>query len=307
MTDELTCLDGLKPKANYPKQLKTISEIEDYWNKIGDVLGAYRYVLIWMLNFKQDSSGKGVPFDLPYLDFYNRFFQGKKLIEQFFANASDDCRSKYYVDGFKTVVDRTTNMGDGERQFKRTIDHIQYARKWFNRLRGVLFLEAQKDDVDASLAPLSKKYCLTEEEAKQLPKRLNAFIQYLGDEIKTLKNPDRRALINGFKKQVTKYHRNLRVPSLGITINAKVIRIVLPRTNNCIESFFRLVKSLLRRNTGRSKLPREFGSVGGLLPYYLSMRGHGIFKEIFSNDQRLTEEFAGLFSNTQEFSKSDSA
>ena len=68
-----------------------------------------------------------------------------------------------------------------------------------------------------------------------------------------------------------------------------------PRTNNCLETIFRFTKALLRRCTGRSKLPKEFGSVGALLPYYLLMREHKLFKEIFSNDQRLAEEFAKLF------------
>ena len=62
-----------------------------------------------------------------------------------------------------------------------------------------------------------------------------------------------------------------------------------------MEAAFRFVKCLLRRCCGRSKLPKEFGSVGALLPYYLSMREHPAFTEIFSDDQKLAEEFAKLF------------
>jgi hypothetical protein len=56
-------------------------------------------------------------------------------------------------------------MGYGEKGFRKAVHHLEYAHKWFNKFRGVLFLGAQMDDED-SLAPLSKKYRLTEEEAK---------------------------------------------------------------------------------------------------------------------------------------------
>ncbi len=62
-----------------------------------------------------------------------------------------------------------------------------------------------------------------------------------------------------------------------------------------METQFRYAKSSLRRCTGRSKLPKEFGSVGALLPYYLAMRAHPSFKEIFKDDQKLADEFAKIF------------
>jgi len=53
-------------------------EIKTYWMNSWDALVTYQHVLSWILKFKQDSSAKGVPFDLPYLDFYHRFMRGKK-------------------------------------------------------------------------------------------------------------------------------------------------------------------------------------------------------------------------------------
>ena len=69
------------------------------------------------------------------------------------------------------------------------------------------------------------------------------------------------------------------------------------RTNNCLESFFRLVKALLRRNTGRSALTKEFASVGTLLPYYVSMKDHKTFRHIFEDEQKLIHEFALITAN----------
>ncbi|MBW1822682.1 MAG: hypothetical protein JRI92_13195 [Deltaproteobacteria bacterium] len=55
-----------------------------------------------------------------------------------------------------------------------------------------------------------------------------------------------------------------------------------------------MIKSLLRRNTGRSALTKEFASVGALLPYYVSMKNHKTFKSIFEDEDRLSEEFAAI-------------
>jgi hypothetical protein len=288
-------LKEIKPKAGYPKKLKTIAEIEKYWDKTGDILGAYRYVLVWVLNFKQDSSGKGVPFDLPYLDLFNRFITGKKLIEQIFTKAPIETRFKYYRHGFCTVVKKTKKLGYCEPGFRKAIRQLEYAHKWFNKLRAVLFLEAQVDNNDHLLAPLSKKYRLTKEEAGKIPQRLEGYIKALEKELSKCKNPDRKSLLERFKKQVETYQNNLHVPVLTIIIDGKEILLVPPRTNNCLESFFRFVKSLLRRCTGCSKLPKVFGSVGALLPYYLTMKDHKIFKNIFNDDYRLAEEFSKLF------------
>ena len=186
------------------------------------------------------------------------------LVEQIFAKAPVEYRLKYYRHGFYTVVDKTKKLGCGEKGFRKAVRHLEYAYKWFNKLRGVLFLAAQMDD-DDSLAPLSKKYRLTEEEAKDLPQRLTEFIETLDEELSKCKQPARRVLLEKYKKQVEKYHQNLLVPIITITDDDVKIKMVLPRTNNCLESFFRYIKCLLRRLTGRSKLSKEFQSVGALL------------------------------------------
>ena len=294
LSKQLKGLRELKTKAGYPKELKTIGKIEEYWDKTADTLGAYRYTLRWILNYKQDSSGKGVPFDLPFLDLYYRLLAGKELIERIFAESSVEMRLNYYRHGFCQVVEKTKKLGHNELGFKKALRQLEYAHKWFNKLRAVLFLESQIED-DRPLAPLSKQYRLTTEEAKRIPQRLNGFLRSVERERQHCKHSDRIAFLKTLREQVEKYQDNLHVPILSITIDGKDSLLVPPRTNNYLESLFRFIKTLLRRCSGRSKLPKEFSSVGALLPYYLSMRDHPIFRDIFNDDSRLTEEFAKLF------------
>ena len=108
LSELLKSLKETQPKASYPKHFKTIDDIESYVEKTSDILGAYQYVLRWILNFKQDSSGKGIPFDLPYLDLYNRFVSGKKIIDAIFAKSSAKIRLKYYYSFCQKMVKTNT-------------------------------------------------------------------------------------------------------------------------------------------------------------------------------------------------------
>jgi len=298
---QLKILDHLDFSHN-KKILKSIDEIEKYWIKTADVLGTYWYILKWILNFKQDSTGKGVPFDLPYLDFYHRFSTGKKLIDTIFKKRLNaDYYEKYYRLGFCAIVAKL-NKGDKDAQkFRSSIRHLEYVKKWFSKLRGVLYLEGQMKDIDSLLAPLSKRYHLSAEEAFFIPQRLTDYIEELKNELSNLnsrpntcKNSVQTEVMKRFQKRLEKHHKDLHVPIVTTEIDGKEVKLIPPRTNNCLESFFRFVKTLIRRCTGRSKLPKEFDSIGALLPYYLSMRDHKTFSTIF-NGEKLIEEFSELF------------
>lgn len=298
---QLKTLDHLE-FSHDPNILKAIDEIEKYWIKTADVLGTYWYILKWTLNFKQDSTGKGVPFDLPYLDFYHRFAIGKKLLDTIFEKTLNaDYYEKYYRLGFCAVVAKL-NKGDKDAQkFRSSIRHLEYVKRWFNKLRGVLYLEGQMKDIDSLLAPLSKRYHLSAEEAFSIPQRLTDYVEELKNELSNLnprpdtcKNSVQTEVLKRFQKRLEKHRKDLHVPIVTTEIDGKEVKLIPPRTNNCLESFFRFVKTLIRRCTGRSKLPKEFGSIGALLPYYLSMRDHKTFGTIF-NDDKLVEEFSELF------------
>jgi hypothetical protein len=293
---QLNKLKDIKNEPGHPKELIDIDKIEAYWIDTGDTLGAYRYVLRWILSYKQNSSGKSLPFDLPYLDLYDRFVSGKDLIDRIFKDAAADKRQKYYYHGFCRIVERTKNLGHQESGFRGSRHLLEYQRGWFNKLRAVLFMEAQIIE-DRSLAPLSKTYRLTRDEARKLPVRIRSFLTSLKRELAKVKHPARREFIARLIKQVEKYKDHLSIPILAVTVDDEEHLIMPPRVNNFLESLFRSVKSLLRRCTGRSKLPREFAHVGAELPYYQTMKNHPIFKDIFADDCRLAEEFAKLFVN----------
>ncbi len=299
LSKQLGALPKMKAGSGHPKELKTIDEILEYLTLTGDILGSYRYTLLWILNYKQDSSGKGLPFDLPFLDIYHRLLTAKDLVDEIFTGATSEIRMKHYLHGFCRVLEKTNGLGFHDTGFRKAIRKMEFGRKWFDKLRAVLFLEAHSED-DRTLAPLSSQYRLTEDEAKRIPLRLSSFLISVKRELVCCKHPDRKTFLTNLKKQLEKYRKNLRVPILSVTNNGKEALFISPRTNNCLESIFRFTKALLRRCTGRGKLPKEFASIGALLPYYLLMRENKLFREIFNDDQRLAEEFSKLFVHSWE-------
>jgi len=273
------------------KAYKHFKEIKTYWNDSKNILQTYRLVLRWILKFKQASSGKGIPFDLPYLDLYDRLIQGKKFVDVIFAEADIAIKQHYY--NFNSLIEKVENTRYRSPKFRKSIKMLKFSRKWFNKLRSVLMLGVLQDEQDP-LAPLSKRYRLTEEEARSIPKDIKSFLEEIGTEISSCKNPERVKILTRFRDQTKKYQDNLKIPLIVLTVSGVKKTIIPPRTNNCLESFFRLIKSLLRRNTGRSVLTKEFASVGALLPYYVSMKNHKTFKSIFEDEERLIAEFAEI-------------
>jgi len=268
---------------------KKLKDIEQYWEHTHCVLETYCRTLDWILNFKKASSGKGVPFDLPYLDLYERLVRGKKLIDKIFV---DVALNEHYVK-FTASIDRMNNCSHWGTEFRQNISFLRYARKWFTKLRGALMMGTLQEAKDP-LAPLSKQYKLTVEEAKAIPGNIEKYLTQIQSEIASCKDPKRLNILKRFHSQTDKYKENLKLPVLLITILGTITTFIPTRTNNSLESFFRLIKVIIRRTTGRSKLTKEFGSVGALLPFYVYMKDHPTFKEIFDNEQRIINEFSTL-------------
>ena len=277
-------------------------EIEKYWNDSKNVLQTYRLVLLWILKFKQASSGKGIPFDLPYLDLYDRLIQGKKFIDIIVVEA-DISIKQHYCD-FNILIKKVENTRYWSSKFRKSIKMLKFSRKWFTKLRGVLMLGILQDKQD-SLAPLSKRYRLTEEEARSIPENIKSFLERIETKISSCKNHERIKILARFRDQTKKYQDNLKIPLIIRTVGGIEKTIIPPRTNNCLESFFRLIKSLLRRNTGRSILTKEFASVGALLPYYVSMKNHKTFKSVFADEEKLSEEFAMIIKEKYDINRHD--
>ncbi|MCP4671559.1 MAG: hypothetical protein GY857_09655 [Desulfobacula sp.] len=271
------------------KTFKNFKDIETFWKSSKNSVKTYRLIIEWISKFKQASSGKGVPFDLPYLDLYDRLLHAKKLID----SLNPDKEINKSIREFNVWIEQIKNSRAWNPKFKNSIKMLTFSKRWFTKLRAILMLGSLQDKQDP-LAPLSKKYKLTVEEATMIPKNIEDFLDQIETKNSSLKDPAKVEFMLKLRDKIKKYKKNLKIPIILLEDNGVETTILPSRTNNCLESFFRLIKALLRRNTGRSALTKEFASVGHLLPFYVYMKDHKTFKSIFEDEKKLTEEFMTL-------------
>ncbi|MBL6991850.1 MAG: hypothetical protein ISR65_18855 [Bacteriovoracaceae bacterium] len=276
------------------KEFKTLDDIKREWKASRDIKNTYLYTLRWVLKFKNDSSGKGVPFDLPYLDLYSRVYLANAFLNKILKN-------KDRIESFEIIKKIVCEM-DSEKHLSihKKIKSLKYKWSWFNKLRASLYMSSIDNDEDDYISPLSKRYNLSDDEIDKIDGNLKSYCDELTKEISSDHcTEEELETLTSFKSQTEKYQSNLSIPRLETRTASKRKHIYIPqRTNNILETFFRSVKTILRRITGRSKITLEFNSVGHLLPYYLNMRTHPQFEQIFMTEENMVTAFSKLHSST---------
>jgi hypothetical protein len=144
-------------------------------------------------------------------------------------------------------------------------------------------------------SPLSERYKLSFAQLEQIPDNIETFLQNLSNKIEECRCDEKREILLIFQKKINKYKSNLTPTIHTYKIEGKEQKVILERTNNCLEQSFRTDKSMLRRITGREKLTREFDSVGEFIPYFNSMKNNEMFKFMFEDEDKLAQEFARIF------------
>lgn len=267
-----------------------LSEIKKYYEENRNAAHIYSLVLhaciTWILKYLTDSTGKGFPFDLPYLDLYIRLINAKKFIEQ--NGINKECKN--YWDDFSNIVAKI----QANDLFEKSILMLKFLRKWFQKLRAVLYMQS-KGKTKKNSSPLSERYKLSFTQLENIPDNIETYLQSLSNQIDECQCDEKKEVLLKFQKKINKYKSNLTPTIHTYKVNGKEQKVILERTNNCLEQSFRKDKSMLRRITGREKLTREFNSVGEFIPYYNSMRNIDMFKFMFEDEDKLVQEFASLF------------
>lgn len=171
---------------------------------------------------------------------------------------------------------------------------LKFMKEWFQKLRLVLYMQSEgKTKRDNS--PLSERYKLSFAQLEQIPDNIETYLKSLSNQIDECRCDEKKEILLKFQKKINKYKSNLTPQIHTCNINGKEQKVILERTNNCLEQSFRTDKSMLRRITGREKLTREFNSIGEFIPYYNSMKNNDMFKFMFEDEDKLVQEFASLF------------
>jgi hypothetical protein len=219
----------------------------------------------WILAYSQDGEGYGFPFDMPYLNFYDRILEvHRALCESSKVWPKKTRGALGAVKRLRSILD-TVVLGDHASEFHEIVAATKRDRKIFERFRSAL-----------RICPKGGKNRRNDGGAPQQlsAKRHKAVLQQLRASLNTLAHrggPSERAC-KIVVVHLDKYWKHL----FGHVLKKGI---VVPRTNNLEEGLFRLVKRQCRRLHGRGHLSRDLEAMPPPTPLIIINLGNASYCE----------------------------
>ena len=219
-------------------------------------IATVRHFAQWILDYPEDSSGEGFPFDRPYLDFYGRCITVHKAMRRFLSDKPEDRQ----VSRTLKRLQRILNPVLSEVPFRQIVRHLRARASLFDELRDALRLVPKSipdskacSDTDISIPDAAVK-------------ELVDIRQNVDQLVRSLKNrrpergpaKDTRKAIDLILRHVKDHGHNLWGHAISLLMEKGGGIRLLERTNNILEGFFKGMKHNERRRSGRKVLTQDF-------------------------------------------------
>jgi hypothetical protein len=205
-------------------------------------LAIVRAMVQWTLDYKADSTGLDFPFDRPYLDFYNRCSTGLRAIDAFLRTPTDDRKVVGVMKRFHRILGAVSGQVPG----LQIVQRIRRRAALFDELRNQLRLasslpeQESEDDLDIMRSDFDKWIAGLK---KRRPKRGPS--------------EDIRNAIDTILKHVDTHGDNLWGHAIVLPEYAGGGIRLVARTNELLENYFKEIKHLERRRSGRKNLTQD--------------------------------------------------
>ncbi len=220
-------------------------------------LAIVRAIAQWVLDYLDDSTGLDFPFDLPYLDFYNRCKIARRAMDAFLRTPPDDSLIIRIIKRFYRYIDPVSR----DVAFRKVVRGIRRRDRLFKELRCKLRL--------ASNLPENE----SEEDLNSMREEFDKWIVSL-EKGRPERGPshDIRSAIDTILKHVKTHGDNLwgHVISLSKAAGGG-IRLV-ERTNQIAENFFKEIKHKERQRSGRRILTQDLENLPSSAPYAYNLK-----------------------------------
>ena len=265
-------------------------ETPELWNTKGRNLKAASMaagMTEWILSAPAEGSGRGFPFDLAHLSLYLRIRRARDILGNDILGHLKGRTPR----GEKRLI-RLYGILDcflRSKALLRTVQHVQEADELFTRLRDALRLTAQGSGkgLNGTVGFSSpEQACQTEADVHRLH-------QDLSRERDKQISISKRKGIDIIVKHLDKYWDGLFGHCLGLG-NSVERSLMVQRTNNISERFFRGVKRFIRRITGKKKLTREVNALGDQALLVFNLKTPAYVKLICGSLDNLAQGFADL-------------
>jgi hypothetical protein len=209
----------------------------------------------WILDYPSDGSDEGFPFDLPYLDLYNRCLQIHRATETFLRRPPEDGKVKKALERLQRILLPTCYDIP---PFGATATTLERRAKLFNELRKALRL-APKSNGRLPVPPAHKDPAKALEEIVDIRNAVAKLTASLR------KRRPERGPGKDFRRAIDLIltHLDVHGPFLwghGVTVQNQsgASLLLVDRTNDILESFFHGIKHGERRRSGRKNLAQDF-------------------------------------------------
>jgi hypothetical protein len=248
------------------------------------VKGTVHALASWILAFSHSGDGYGFPFDLPYLNLYDRIV----AVHQVLSEALVSWPAKRggplgTLQCLQEILDIVV-AGKYAAEFRAIVADTQRDRRIFEQLRSALRIcprggTKRRNDEGASVTLSAAKHTAVLKSLRRSLKR------------KAHRGSSPKAC-NIVVDHLDRYWGFLS----GHVLKTPSGKIVVPRTNNIEESLFRTIKRQCRRLHGRGHLSRDLDDMSEATPLVLNLRNASYCNTVYGGTQaqKLADRFSAV-------------
>jgi len=205
-------------------------------------LAVVRTMAQWTLDYKAESTGLDFPFDRPYLDFYNRCSIGLRAIEAYLRIAPDDREVVGVMKRFHRILSAVSGQVPG----LQIVQRIRRRAALFDELRNQLRLASNEPEQES------------EDDLNIMREDFDKWITEL-KERRPKRGPseDIRNAIDTILKHVDTHGKSLWGHAIVLPEHAGGGIRLVARTNELLENYFKKLKHMERRRSGRKNLTQD--------------------------------------------------
>ena len=262
-TDQLQAL--LKTASITPETIRHLAEIDIVY-----------FLTEWILDFAQESSGYGFPFDREKLVFIQRMQEVSTLI-----------RALPKSDGYLRILQEELEKTLEDTMLIRLVAEMEKKAGHFDRLRNGLRI-AQPEGI-LGLNDDGKN-C----DMGSIKKAVEKFIESKEIKHEVLRDPVYRKML----AQIKKYWDKLFTKPITVTSKSGQTTTIQPqRTNSLMERFFREINRGCRKRTGGKTMGRVLSTMLAETPLIKNLENKKYEEIILSGKATLAERFAEIEAN----------
>jgi len=275
------CEDSGDPLVKVLLSLPSTKELREHCTA-DSVKGAVHGLAAWILAYAQDGEGYGFPFDVAYLDFYERLIRAHQMLAAAAPLEGEACRGPLReLNRLRQILEPVIS-GEPSAELRRIVAEAKRDRRVFERFRSALRIcphggtnRRNDDGAPGDLSATRHRRVLLE-----LRTSLACRVR---------RNDDSARACKIVVQHLDKYWDYL----FGHSLQKNGGKIIVPRTNNDEERFFRTIKRQCRRLHGRKDLSHDLESMPPAVPLVMNLTNQEYCETVYggSEPERIADRF----------------